>query len=220
MSDLDIRQLDGVDPASDQADGELQRYEDALLQSFRDSAEGAELAKAGFGVGWARMMIQLGFNHLGKTVPHMSAADAEEILTELFPRKVTLSDPEEAEEVVPELTAFWRYLGRKHRLSNAPAILEVLQAVQPKYKAIMNDSSKFGMAKSFVMLGRSAGFDMSDQEQLQRFAALYNAGLAARRESGGEGGTGSSGRRSRRKQRKRIEKLSSQARRNNRKKRR
>lgn len=29
----------------------------------------------------------------------------------------------------------------------------------------MNDPSRFGMAKSFFMMGRQAGYDMTDQEE-------------------------------------------------------
>ena len=36
-------------------------------------------------------------------------------------------------------------------------------------------TSKFGMAKSFMTMGQSAGFDMTDQEDMNRFMQLYNA---------------------------------------------
>ncbi len=214
MADFDIHRLDGVDPASSRAEGELKRYQDALLQEFYGSPEAADLAEAPSGIGyWAARMIQFGFNYLGATVPRMSAADAEEILTELFPRKVSLSSPVEADSVIPELSAFWRYLGREHRLPNASAILKLLLDLQPQFKAMMYDPSKFGMAKSFVMMGQSAGFDMSDEQQLQSFAAQYNAGLAAEHAARGFSQAAAPHSHSSRKQRKQIRKLSGQARR-------
>jgi len=219
MADFDIHRLDGVDPASNRADGELQRYEDALLQAFRGSPEAADLPTAPSEIGyWAELMIQFGFNYLGTTVPRMSAADAEEILTELFPRKVSLSSPDEADCVIPELSAFWRYLGREHRLASASAILKLLDDLQPRFKAMMNDPTKFGMGKSFVMAGQSAGLDMSDEQQLQSFAAQYNAALAAEHAAQSQGQAAAPHSDSSRKLRKRIRKLSGQARRKNRRK--
>jgi hypothetical protein len=219
MADFDIHRLDGLDPASSRAEGELQRYQDALLQGFCSSPEAADLPTAPSEIGyWAARMIQFCFNYLGATVPGMSVADAEEILKELFPRKVSLSSPDEADSVIPELSAFWRYLGREHRLPNAPAILKLLRDLQPQFKAMMNDPSKFGMAKSFFMMGQSAGFDMSDEQQLQSFAAQYNAGLAAEHAAQSQGQAAAPHSDSRRTQRKRIRKLSGQARRKNRRK--
>jgi len=46
----------------------------------------------------------------------------------------------------------------------------------------MNDPARFGMAKSFFMMGQSAGFDMTKQEDMDSFVKLYNAGLSPERE--------------------------------------
>ncbi len=217
--DFDIHQLDGVDPTSEQASGAMDRYQKALLQRFYDSPEAADLVKTGSGIGyWAVQMIHFGFSYLGATIPLLTAAEAKEILTELFPRKISLSSPDEADAAIPELSAFWSYLEREHRLPNAPAILGVLREVQPEFKGMMNDPSKFGLAKSFFMAGQAAGFDMRNEEQLQKFALLYNAGLAAEHEARSEDHPGARRPSSGRKLRNRIRKLSSQARKRNRKK--
>jgi len=39
----------------------------------------------------------------------------------------------------------------------------------------MNDPSRFGMAKSFFMMGQAAGFDMTTQEGAEAFMNWYNA---------------------------------------------
>ena len=41
----------------------------------------------------------------------------------------------------------------------------------------MNDGSRFGMAKSFVMMGKEAGFAMDTKEGLDAFAGVYNTSL-------------------------------------------
>jgi uncharacterized protein YecA (UPF0149 family) len=43
----------------------------------------------------------------------------------------------------------------------------------------MSDSSNFGMAKSFVMMGKEAGYDMTTQEGLNAFMTIYNQSLRA-----------------------------------------
>jgi hypothetical protein len=43
----------------------------------------------------------------------------------------------------------------------------------------MDDPSKFGMAKSFVMMGRQAGFDMTKEDDIDAFMHRYNASILA-----------------------------------------
>jgi len=218
---FDIHQLDGMDPTSDASSKALDRYQKELLQNFYESPEAADLVKADPRTGsWAEQMLEFGFSYLGATPPRLTASQAEEILTELFPRKISLSSPDEADTVLPELLAFWSFLEREYHLPNAPAILSLLRKLQPEFKRLMNDPSKFGLAKSFFMAGQAAGFDMTDEKQLQQFAYLYNASLAAEHEEPDEGRPGYRGASaSGRKLRYRIRKLGRQARKRNRKKR-
>jgi hypothetical protein len=79
-------------------------------------------------------------------------------------------------------------------LARAEAVLKYLRGIQARYKAIMNDPSRFGMAKSFVMMGQAAGFDMTKQEDIDAFVATHNASLASGHVGGrfgaGFGGSG------------------------------
>ena len=50
----------------------------------------------------------------------------------------------------------------------------MLAEIEPKFNTIMNDPSNFGMAKSFMMMGQQAGFDMTDQNQMNEFLLAYN----------------------------------------------
>jgi hypothetical protein len=99
------------------------------------------------------------------------------ILENLFPRKISLMPPEDADDVVPELIAFWHFLKREYQFKNADATLKYLKKLQPRYRRIMNDSSRFGMAKSFMTAGIQAGFDMTTQKGLTAFQLQYNANL-------------------------------------------
>jgi hypothetical protein len=109
----------------------------------------------------------------------MASKHIEEIVTEIFPRKISLLSPEDADDAIPELIAFWKYLEREYGLRQAGAILRFLHKVAPDFKRVMNDPSKFGMAKSFVMMGQQAGFDMTKEEDIDVFMHSYNASILA-----------------------------------------
>lgn len=42
----------------------------------------------------------------------MAQSHIEELLTDIFPRKITLSDPEVVDDALPKIIAFWNYLKR------------------------------------------------------------------------------------------------------------
>jgi hypothetical protein len=184
MTDLNIHALDSLEPGDDKADKAFDRYRRSLVDLFCASAEGqthvAKHSSPGF---WAGCLLDFGFNYIGVTLPNMTVSDLEEIVCGYFPRKVSLRSPEEAQDTIPELIAFWRFLGREFALDTAEAALRYLGEIQPSFTRIMNDPSRFGMAKSFFMAGQAAGFDMTDQDQMNMFITAYNARVAG--ESGG-----------------------------------
>jgi hypothetical protein len=189
--DFDIYQLDGVDPGSDKANRELEKYRDTLVQRFVDSPEGrAHLGDHPELGCWAAQFIYYGWGYIGVTLPRMSVKDVEEIVTDLFPRKVSLPSPEDADAAIAELILFWEYLRREYKLPKSESVLNFLQKIEPAFKGLMNDPARFGMAKSFFMMGKSAGFDMTNQEDLNSFVRLYNAGLSLEQEAPEESSTG------------------------------
>ena len=176
---FDINQLDKIDYDTEGEEA-LAAYQEALLERFYQSAEGQSYIdthpdiEMGF---WAAQLMYYGYVYEGITIPRMTAGDVEEIVIELFPRKISLFSAEEAEDAIPELIAFWQFLKREYKLANADGIVRFLQQIGPKFKAIMMDPSKFGMAKSFFMMGQSAGYDMTDEAEANQFITAYNAGL-------------------------------------------
>ena len=99
------------------------------------------------------------------------------MLEELFPRKMTLLSPSDADGAIPELIAFWQFLQREYELDSDNAILNYLHELETEFRDIMSDTSKFGMAKSFFMAGNEAGFDMTTQEGLDALMLHYNASI-------------------------------------------
>lgn len=108
----------------------------------------------------------------------MSRNDVDELLTDLFPQKITLIEPEEADFGLPAMIAFWEFLKREFQLENADEILDYLRSVKPeKFRSWMNDSSRFGIGKLFMMIGQSSGFDMTNPDDVDLFNHLYNSNL-------------------------------------------
>ena len=182
---FDIHQLDDVDGFSEQGEKALDAYRRTLSGLFHDSPEGRERRRTDPEMGfWADQLIHYGYQYTGRTIPQMTVADVHELVLEIFPRKISLSSPDEAENTIPELIAFWEYLGREYALPEANAILTCLRPITPgEFAGIMNDPSRFGMAKSFFTAGQSAGFDMSNEEDIHTFMQLHNAAQLAESES-------------------------------------
>jgi hypothetical protein len=63
-------------------------------------------------------------------------------------------------------------------LTNAQRIRDSLtDATERRLSQKLSDPASFGMAKSFFMMGHKAGFDMTTQEGLDAFQAVYNSSL-------------------------------------------
>lgn len=176
---FNINQLDKIEyDGSYESEEALEKYQDSVLEEFALSSEGKERLKADPDMGfWIVQLIHYGVAYIGVTLPHMYERDINEIITDLFPRKISLSSPEDADDAIPELLAFWQFLRNRYKLSNADTIIDFLVKIEPKFNAIMNDSSKFGMAKSFMTMGHKAGFDMTDQNQMNEFIQIYNENI-------------------------------------------
>jgi len=154
-------------------------YRNQLFELFVESPEGQALFDEGISPGWADAMMDYAFGYIGVSPAQMSPDDLREVLFDLFPRKVS-AEPDEAPNIVHELQAFWKFLQREFQLENAAACLKVLddKAVR-QLKKEMSNPANFGMAKSFVMMGKTRGFDMTTEEGINEWMESYNDELAA-----------------------------------------
>jgi hypothetical protein len=173
---FDIHRLDDLDDFDEEL---VTAYDDELLDLFVASPEGQTFARTHPNLGfWASRMLDYGRSYT-TNITEMDEDDVEELLTDVFPRKISLGAPKETDDGIPELIAFWKFLEREFKLPNAGAILSYLRSVKPEqFRAWMNDSERFGMAKSLFLLGQSAGFDMTSEEGGAAFMNYYNANLA------------------------------------------
>lgn len=174
---FDIHQYDHLEDQLNER--HFAKYTEDLLKCFLGSEEGKALLstdpEAG---GWVRCFVDYGYFHIGVFPTQMTRVAVEEILTDIFPRKVAVSSKEEAADVISELRVFLGYMEREHQLPHAVAILRFLQKIEPEFYGLMNDSSRFGMGKSFVSMGSEMGFDMTDEADMQRFMLHYNEHIA------------------------------------------
>lgn len=185
---FDIHQTDRVDPDSEEAEKKFEKYMEGLIGLFLESPEGKKRQEIDPGIGfWAAQLMDYGFRHLGTSVARMTVGDVKEVVKDIFPRKISLQSPDDADDAMPELIAFWEYLKREFGLPQAEDVLKLLRKMEPGFGALMNDPSKFGMAKSFFMLGQAAGYDMSRQEEMDAFIQEYNTRLLAGQALSGSG---------------------------------
>jgi len=153
---------------------EGRRYLDQLVTLFEHSPEAQELYDEDSEPRWTGMLLDYAVNYLGVTPMQMTAANLQELLFDLVPRKIS-APAEDAPEIIQEMRQFWTFLGRAFHLENALACLKILDdtAVHRLSKE-MSDPANFGFAKAFVMGGMERGFDMSKQEDLDEWMLTYN----------------------------------------------
>ena len=125
-------------------------------------------------------MIHYAITYPGVTPPTMTVSDLEEVLYDLFPRKV-ITERGDGAEIIQELRAFWHFLERVYQLLQARQLLAHLtpQAARRLERALQ-EPANFGMAKSFVLMGKEAGFDMESPEGMRAWVEAYNATVAPR----------------------------------------
>jgi hypothetical protein len=159
-SDL-IGALSELEVDGDELDEERRaELEEELVRRFAGSPEAKGLGD----VHWCRTVMDLAANHLGVTIASVGAPELREVLFELLPRKVMV-DASAAGEIVAECQAFFAFLKRELPVREADACLRVLgAAAAKKLEAALSDPRNFGMAKSMMMAGAEAGFDMSSKE--------------------------------------------------------
>lgn len=159
-----------VDDSSDASE----RYLDKATSLFADSPEGRAVCQGGEPAYSVRNFLDLGLDYCRATTDSMTESDVNELLLEIFPRKVTI-DLSECDAVIDELVAFWKFCDRVYNLEKASEFAHQIAGLRSKFREAMGDPSNYGLAKSFVADGQTAGFDMTSEEGLLQFAAAYNA---------------------------------------------
>ena len=155
----------------------VDEFTDGIMAEFAASSEGKLIVEEFGSIGWTASMIHYATHYVGAEPAKMSVAEFNEVLFDLFPRKVS-APAEQARSIFMELCAFWGFVARQFGLDNAQRIVRSMddQAAAQFEKDLAN-SAKFGMAKSFFMAGTLAGYDMTKSADLAAFQAQFNASL-------------------------------------------
>lgn len=137
--------------------------EDALVREFVEAPE----AKVLDDVQSCHFVMDFAADYFGATIATLGPRELREIVFDIIPRKVSI-EASKARWLIDENRAFYSFLGRKYGLQQAEACLRVFEGDAVKrLEAALSDTSKFGMAKSLVMAGHDAGFDMNSKEGLE-----------------------------------------------------
>lgn len=167
------------DEDGDYDENAMFRYCDELMSRFAASPEAQEVESKLGAIGWAHTFMDWGMRYLRVSPADMMPADIEEVLFDIFPRKIS-AEPGAGEQIIVEMRAFWAFLQREFQLAHAAACLKMLKNVDGKQlDRELQDPANFDMAKSFMMLGFQSGFDMSSEKDLEKFTEVYNAGVEA-----------------------------------------
>ncbi len=109
------------------------------------------------------------------TVEKWNVPDMEDVCIDVIPRKMTAED-EFFEAIGPVLSAYFQYLGtRGGILPDAAALSDRARAIGPAIAKTARDPENWGMAKSFAMAAHDAGYDLSNEDDMGKAMAAYNA---------------------------------------------
>jgi hypothetical protein len=144
------------------------------------TSEGQVIKERGTELGWAWAMLYYAITYCRVIPPMMTANDLEEVLYDLFPRKA-ITERGDVAEIIQELGAFWHFLERVYQLSQAKQLPACLtpQAARRLERALQ-EPANFGLAKSFVLIGKEAGCDMESPGGMRAWVEANNATMAPR----------------------------------------
>ena len=178
-----IADLMELDELGDEIDPEVHaELVDALVDAFGASPEAQALAED---VGACRLVMEFAADQFGASIATLGPTELREIVFETIPRQVSI-DAGEAPAIIDECRALYAFLKREYDLPQADACQRVLAGDAAKRLELrLGDPRNFGMAKSLVMSGRAAGFDMSTKAGLE--AWMREAQSRQRSEAGPAG---------------------------------
>jgi hypothetical protein len=162
------------------SDDAVHDYREGLFAAFCESPEGQACREHLGELGWTHTFLDLAMGYVGATPPRMSRQQFNEVLFELIPRKIS-TDADSAVLIVTELRAFWEFLDREYHLPHAAALAAALDGkAESRLNRELANPANFGVGKSFFMMGKELGFDMTTQEGLDEFINHSNSALVSR----------------------------------------
>jgi len=158
---------------------------DAALDGFRRWMTTKPGGDPDVAPGEMRPLLDLMRDYLGLGRPaDLGPGDLEELLLDIYPRKITVLDRADTEDTIPAVRDFLAYLGERGEMpaGTVRALERELDGIAPRFADAVMDPSNWGMARSLVQAMVADGIDLDDQAAMNRWIAGYNSRL------GGPGG--------------------------------
>ncbi|WP_285023892.1 SEC-C domain-containing protein [Lactococcus garvieae] len=111
-----------------------------------------------------------------------TAAALEEMLLDLFPRKL-VADEGFYESVEPVLTEYFTFLQATGRIKNAKALIARLHKVAPLMLVASNEPENWGPGKQIAHFAEELGFDFSDEASIKAYMDMVNNGIMSSEEA-------------------------------------
>lgn len=125
------------------------------------------------------------FSYFNRLPGKWTQKDTVEVVGYYFPRKISL-DSDFFSCVVPVLKKFFQYLSEGNLIKNGDTLIRGLDKSEEELMSNVENSDSWGIAKQFAMAAEKAGFNLSNQDELDAFAALWNMQKLAQQNSGNE----------------------------------
>jgi len=163
---------------------EEERRREDLLDAFRGSDEFRALPDdvAGNAPFIIVQVLDAARTYCDASVERLDVIALEEVLLDVFPRKVTGSR-EMFEKVAPSVAAFLMYLASEGLLADGEAMAETVTSWHERIVAEGMDPSNWGFAKSVAMSAIAEGVDVADPEAYKRFMRDLSHRRARQREA-------------------------------------
>jgi hypothetical protein len=109
----------------------------------------------------------------------LSEGDLDELLLRIYPRKVAVFDPADAEPTIPAVRDFLAFLTERGEMpqGTARALERELDLIAPRFTRTVMDPSNWGMASSLMHEMAVDGVDLDDQTAVDRWINDYHQGL-------------------------------------------
>jgi hypothetical protein len=102
--------------------------------------------------------------------------DLRQLLLAVFPRKVTVSDPEDVNTVIPTMREVCRFLRDTGRIprSRHDQLIGELDQIEPEFAGAVMDPGNWGMARTFTQAMIADGVDIGDDGAMQGWISGFS----------------------------------------------
>ena len=131
----------------------------------------------------AELLCDLAQDHLGQDLAELTPGDLRLLLLKVLPRKISVRDADDTEDVIPTMRAVCGFLEDTGRIKpqQHDALMRELDDIEPRFADAVMDPANWGMARTITQSMLAEGIDIEDQDDATRWIDEFNAREAARR---------------------------------------